>query len=66
MNYRLLYFFHGQDVAVLDHALSKEAEIPAADMKRALDRKANLESDPETHTYEETVDDDQEEDQKRG
>ena len=65
VNYRLLYFFHRQGVAVLDHALSKEAEIPAADLKRALARKANFEADPEAHTYEGTVDDDQEEDQAR-
>ena len=65
VNYRLLYFFHGQNVAVLDHALSKQAEIPAADLERALVRKANFEADPEAHTYEGTVDDDQEEDQER-
>ncbi len=58
VNYRLLYFFHGQNAAVLDHALSKEAGIPAADLRRALDRKANFEADPEAHTYEEATNND--------
>lgn len=49
--YRLLYFFHGRRVAVLGHALVKEAEIPVADLKRAVERKARFESDPEAHTY---------------
>jgi len=56
VNYRLLYFFHGQNVAVLGHALSKEAAIPAADMQRALDRKRAFEADPWSHTYEQSVD----------
>ena len=56
VNYRLLYFFHGKNVAVLDHALTKEAEIPPADMKRALERKKAFEADSEGHTYEGTVD----------
>ena len=39
INYRLLYFFHGQNVAVLAHGLTKEAEVPTADIERALERK---------------------------
>lgn len=65
VNYRLLYFFHGRNVAVLDHALSKEAGIFAPKLKRAIERKARFEADPEAHTYEGTVDDDKEEDQER-
>ena len=65
VNYRVLYFFHGKNVAVLDHALSKGAEIPAADLKRALVRRKRFQADPVKHTYEGTVDDDQEEDQER-
>ncbi len=31
VNYRIPSFFHGQDAAVLTHALTKEAEIPILD-----------------------------------
>ncbi len=40
VNYRLLYFFHGQTVSVIAHGLTKEAAVPAADVKRARARKA--------------------------
>lgn len=53
VNYRVLYFFHGRNVAVLAHALTKEAEVPAAEIQRALERKALYEKDPDGHTYEE-------------
>ena len=51
VQYRILYFFHGRDVAILAHALTKEEKIPAEDMERALRRKRLFESDPEAHTY---------------
>lgn len=49
VNYRLLYFFHGKDVAVLAHALTKEKEVPAADIDRALERKRRYEQAPKKH-----------------
>jgi hypothetical protein len=52
VNYRILYCFHGRDVAVLAHALTKEDAVPAADIRRALERKALLESDPTRHVQE--------------
>lgn len=52
-NYRLLYFFHGQGVAVLAHSLTKEAAVPVTDIERAIRRKAAFEQDPEAHTYKE-------------
>ncbi len=55
VRYRLLYFFHGRNVAVLGHALTKKREIPQADLQRALDRKHAFAADPEAHTYQETV-----------
>ena len=51
LNYRILYFFHGRHVAILVHALTKEGAISAADIERALGRKATFEHDPERHTY---------------
>ncbi|MCE9594431.1 MAG: type II toxin-antitoxin system RelE/ParE family toxin [Planctomycetes bacterium] len=53
VNYRILYFFHGRHVAVLAHALTKEAAVPATDIARAVRRKAQLEADPKTHVHEE-------------
>ena len=57
VNYRLLYFFHGQNVAVLAHGLTKEAEVPAADIERTLERKKRFENDPDKHTHEEETED---------
>ncbi len=51
MNYRILYFFHGKNVAVLAHCLTKEREIPAADLKRAIDRKKAFLANPVRHTH---------------
>ena len=52
MNYRILYFFHGRQVVVLAHALTKEDAIPVIDIQRALARKAQLEKAPRQHIYE--------------
>jgi len=53
VNYRILYFFHGRNVAILAHALTKEGVIPEADLERTLRRKEAFEQNPEQHTYEE-------------
>lgn len=51
VNYRLLYFFHGQTVSVIAHGLTKEAAVTAADIKRAITRKAAFTANPTTHTF---------------
>jgi hypothetical protein len=51
MNYRLLYFFHGRNVAIVAHALTKEDVVPPADIERALARKRMYEQSPQIHTY---------------
>ena len=51
VQYRILYFFYGRNVAVLSHALAKEDSIPAVEMERALKRKRQFEQNPEEHTY---------------
>ena len=55
VNYRILYFFHGQNVAVLDHALTKEAKVPAKDIERAIRRKQIFEKNPDGHSYSEDL-----------
>jgi hypothetical protein len=52
VQYRLLYFFHGRQVAVLAHGLTKEDEVPPADIERAIKRKKLFETNPKAHTYE--------------
>jgi len=53
VNYRILYFFHGAHVAVLAHAITKEADVPAVDINRAIEHRRRYEQNPERHTYEE-------------
>jgi hypothetical protein len=50
-----LSFFHGQRLAVLAHALTKEGQVPPADIERALRRKDAFAQDPETHSYAEEL-----------
>ena len=56
VNYRILYFFHGQNVAVLAHGLVKEKEVPDVDIERAIQRKQKLERNPDKHTFVENDD----------
>jgi len=51
VNYRILYFFHGRDVAVLANAITKEDEIPPIEINRALNRKRLFVADPAAHTF---------------
>jgi hypothetical protein len=51
VQYRILYFFHGRNVAILAHSLTKEDAIPTIDIDRALKRKRQFETNPEEHTY---------------
>lgn len=51
-NYRVLYFIAHDGAAVLVHALTKEAAIPEADIRRALSRRSLFDRDPAAHTYE--------------
>jgi phage-related protein len=53
VNYRILYFFHGRNLAILGHALTKEDKVPKADIDRAIRRKKAFEADPVKHSYSE-------------
>ncbi|MEX2316543.1 MAG: type II toxin-antitoxin system RelE/ParE family toxin [Pirellulales bacterium] len=55
VNYRILYFFHGQNVAVLTAALTKEAKVSPIEIERAMRRKKAFEHDPSRHSYEEDL-----------
>ncbi|MBE9227809.1 type II toxin-antitoxin system RelE/ParE family toxin [Phormidium sp. LEGE 05292] len=57
VQYRILYFFHGQNVAILAHAITKEGdEVPDSDIDRAIKRKEQFETSPEAYTYVEETD----------
>jgi hypothetical protein len=54
VQYRILYFFHGQNVAILASALTKAGvSVPVGEIERAIARKSLFESSPGTHTYRE-------------
>ena len=55
VNYRLLYFFHGRNVAILAHSLTKEDVVPAIDIERAIERRRRYEQNPKKHTYGQTT-----------
>src|SRR5450755_3674400 len=49
LNYRILYFFHGRNLAILGHALTKEDKVPKADIERAILCKKAFEENPARH-----------------
>ena len=54
IQYRILYFFHGQE-AVITHGLIKESEVPDNDIQMALKRMEMFRLNPQLHTYEEKI-----------
>ena len=50
VNYRILYFFHGRNLAILGHALTED-KVPKADVERAIRRKRAFEADAAGHCY---------------
>jgi hypothetical protein len=55
MQYRMLYFFHGQQ-AVISHGLKKENVVPSQQIDLAIERRARFANDPMKHTYRENDD----------
>lgn len=56
VNYRVLYFFHGNAAAVASHGLVKEDRVPPKAIERARQRKQRFEANPALHTYAEEAD----------
>ena len=52
VNYRILYFFYGQEASVLAHAITKEDQIPRRDLDRAVERKIVFAANPDQHLFE--------------
>jgi hypothetical protein len=42
INYRILYFFHGKQAAVLAQGVIKEREVPPQEIERAIERKRRV------------------------
>ena len=54
VNYRMLYFFHGQRVVVVSHGFDKQrATVPAKEIELAKLRKRLYEANPAARTHEE-------------
>ena len=53
LQYRVLYGFHGDGLAVLLHGLRKERMVSSADISRALARLREFAADPARHTHHE-------------
>ena len=53
VHYRLLYFFHGNTVAVLTSGIVKEDRVPPVEIERAIERRNRFELNPTKHTHEE-------------
>ena len=52
VQYRLLYFFHGRNIAVIAHGIIKRGSaVPGVDIIRAEKRKQQFECNPAAHTY---------------
>jgi putative component of toxin-antitoxin plasmid stabilization module len=49
VNYRLLYFFAGRDIAVVACGLTKERDVPAVEIDRAIERRRRYEQNPTQH-----------------
>ncbi len=57
IQYRILYFFDGQNIAILAHAMTKDTDrVPIVDIERAIGRKRQFEENPNVHTYQENLD----------
>ena len=51
VQYRILYFFAGRNVIVVSHGIKKEAEVPAVEIKRAVERRKKFEANPKAHAF---------------
>lgn len=46
LNYRMLYFFHGNSVVVVSHGLMKETRVPIREIDKAVERMGRFRRDP--------------------
>ncbi len=51
IQHRLLYFFQGNQAAVVSHGVIKGGKVPMVEIGRAIDRMKRFQSDPSRHTF---------------
>jgi hypothetical protein len=51
INYRILYFFHGDTAAVLAQGIVKEKKVLPAEIDRAIKLREKFSQNPEAHSY---------------
>lgn len=52
VQYRIFYFFQGQNIAILAHAIIKKGSaVPNIDIEKTIKRKNIFEQNPTAHTY---------------
>jgi len=52
VNYRMLYFFHGQEAVVMSHGIDKQQKkVPPKEIVLAKARMAMFRTDPKEHTF---------------
>jgi phage-related protein len=57
--FMILYFFSGKNIAVLGHSIIKKTSaVPKQEIDLAIKRKKKFEQNPEQHTYQAEVADD--------
>jgi len=54
VNYRVLYFFHGRQLVVLSHGITKQRfDIPKSEIDTAIGRMKKFNASPSKHTFRE-------------
>jgi len=54
VNYRVLYYFHGNQLVVLSHGFTKQrASVPAKEIITAVERMKRFKASPSRHTFKE-------------
>lgn len=51
VQYRLLYFFFGEQIIVLSHIITKDKEVPLKEIEKGIFHKMLFEKNPEKYTY---------------
>lgn len=51
IQFRILYFFHGQEAVILSHGIEKKREVPKKEISKAITYKEQYLKNPNIHTH---------------